>query len=111
MEVIAVRIANGVVVAIIDRVTPPDVIVMICCIVARTVVKIQVGVAVPRPPFIASCVSVISVNMTLFSISDNVYVLYIKLLAILGNNMHLEKAVVNVARRRNFDCFRAAVCP
>jgi hypothetical protein len=49
--------------------------------------------------------------MTLFSVSDNVYVLYIELFAILGNNMHLEKAVVNVARRRNFDCFRAAVCP
>ena len=111
MEVITVRIANGIVMAIVDRVAPPDVIVMVCCIIARTVVKVQVGVAVPRAPFIASCVSVIPVNMTLFTVSNNVNVLYIELLAILGDNIHLKKAVVNVARSRNFNRFRAAICP
>ena len=110
MEVITVGIANGVVVAIVNRVTPPDIVVMVCCIVARTVVKIQVGVVVPRTPFIAPCVSVIPLNMTLLSESNNINVLYIKLLAILGDNMHLKKAVINVACSGNLNRFRAALC-
>lgn len=109
MEVIAVGIANGEIMAIVDWVTPPDIIVMVRCIVAWTVVKIQVGVVVPRPPFIAPCVSVIPVNMALFSVSNDINVLYVKLLAILGNDMHLKQTVINVARSGDFNCFRAAL--
>ena len=57
VEIVAEVVSNGAITAIVNRITPSNIVIEIRTVVEWTVVKVVVGVSMPRSPVVTSSVA------------------------------------------------------
>ena len=72
---------------IVDRIVPSEVVIVVRRVIDRTIVKVRVGVTVPRTPTISWGVPLDHSNFRLPTIGGYFNMLYIDLFAPFSNNM------------------------
>jgi len=65
-EVPSIIRSNGKIVVIVDRIAPSEVVIVVCCVIDGPIVKVEIGVTVPRSPPVGGCVAL---NHTNFGLS------------------------------------------
>lgn len=95
---------------IVNRITPPEIVVIVCRVIDRTVVKVEVCVTMPRPPTVGRCVALNHSNFRLPAVRGDFKVLYINLLATFGNNMEFHPSIFDMTGCRDLNMFGAIFC-
>lgn len=95
---------------IVNWITPPEIIVIVCGVIDRAVIKVEICVTMPRPPTVGWCVALNYSNFRLPTIRGDLKVLYINLLAAFGNNMEFHPSIFDMTRCRDLNMFGSIFC-
>jgi hypothetical protein len=95
---------------IVDRITPPEIVVVVRRVIDRTVVEIEIGVAIPRTPAISWCIPLNHFNFWLSLIGRYLKMLHVNLFATLCDDMEFHPSIFDVTCCRNLDEFRTIFC-
>ena len=102
--------ADREIVVIVDRITPSEIVVVVRCVIDGTIVKVEIGVTMPRTPTIRRCVPLNHFNLRLSPISGYLKVFYVNLFATLCDDMKFHPSIFDVTHCRNLNSFRAIFC-
>ena len=95
---------------IVNRITPTQIGIESASVINGAIIKIEIGVPMPRTPTIGGCVVLDYPHLWCSAIGGNLNIFYIKLFATFGNNMKFHPPIFDMSRDRNLDSFRAILC-
>lgn len=95
---------------IIDRVAPSEIIVVVRRVIDGTVVKVKIGITVPRSPPVSRCVALNHFNFRLSTIRGDLKILYVNLFATFSDNMEFHPPVFDVTGGGDLNVFGAVFC-
>lgn len=105
VEIVAEVVSNREITAIVNRITPSNIVIQVRTVVERSVVKVVVGVSMPRLPVIPTSVAMHNTKIRLPLISQKVDTFHIELFSIFNNDVHFQKPIINVTGSSNFNRF------
>jgi hypothetical protein len=93
-------------VVIVDRITPSEIVVVVRRVIDGTIVKVEIGVAIPRAPTISRCMPLNHFNLWLSPISRYLKMFHVKLFATLCDDMKFHPSIFDPTCCRNLNTFR-----
>lgn len=94
------------IVVIVDRVAPPEIVVVVRSVIDRTIVEIEIRVTVPRTPAIRRCIPLNHFNFRLSPIGGYLKIFHVKLFTTLCYNMKFHPSIFDPTCCRNLNPFR-----
>ena len=95
---------------IIDRVAPSEIVVVVRRVIDGTVVKVQIGVAVPRAPTVGRSIALNHSNFRLSTIRGDLKILYVNLFATFSDDMQLHPPVFDMTGGGDLNVFGSVFC-
>jgi hypothetical protein len=92
---------------IVAGITPSEVVVIVRGVINRTIVKVEVGVTVPRTPTIRGGVPLNHSNFRLPTVAGYLNILYINLLSTFSDDMKFHPSVFDMTHCGDFNAFGA----
>jgi hypothetical protein len=97
-------------VVIVDRITPSEIVVVVRRVIDGTIVKVEIGVAIPRAPTISRCMPLNHFNLWLSPISRYLKMFHVKLFATLCDDMKFHPSIFDMTHCRYLNSLRTIFC-
>ena len=95
---------------IVDRITPSEIVVVVGRVIDGTIVKVEIGVAMPRTPTISRCIPLNHFNFWLSPISGYLKMFHVNLFATFCDDMKFHPSIFDMTRCGNLNSLRTIFC-